>query len=131
MVATKHKGLTVLVMRAPSRWHRWLEKHHGRDEGVWLKFAKKASPEKTISYEQAREAAICWGWIDGLINKWDEDYYVIRFTRRRRRSIWSKINVRIVEDLIARGLMQPPGMVEVEAAKADGRWDAAYGKDVD
>lgn len=113
-------------MRTPAAFRRWLARHCEREQGVWLKFAKRGSAEQTLSYEQARELAIAWGWIDGLINKWDEDFYVLRFTPRRPRSKWSQINREVAEDLLARGEMQPRGLAEVEAARADGRWAAAY-----
>lgn len=125
-MAEEFKGLPVLVYRSQATFDRWVERHHGRDDGVWLKFAKKGSAKRTLSYEQAREAAISWGWIDGLKHKWDEDYYVLRFTPRRRRSRWSQINREIAESLIAAGAMRAPGLAQVEAAKADGRWEAAY-----
>ncbi len=125
-VAETHKDIPVLTFRTQAAHERWLAKHHASDGAVWLKFAKKGSEARTLTYEQAREAAIIWGWIDGLINKWDDDYCVRRFTRRRSRSKWSKINREIAEGLIAEGRMAAPGLEQVEAAKGDGRWDQAY-----
>ena len=122
----EHKGLPVVRMPTRAAFARWLGKHHGRDQGVWLQLGKKNRPVRSISYEDARELAITWGWIDGQINSLDEDHYLLRFTPRRPRSKWSKINREIAERLLAEGLMQPPGLAEVEAAKADGRWEAAY-----
>lgn len=107
-------------------WLTWLAKSHNQEEAIWLKFAKKASGKKTVSYEEAREAAIMYGWIDGLINKYDDQFYLIRFCSRRPRSKWSKINREIATQLIKANLMQPAGIQQVEAAKADGRWEAAY-----
>ncbi len=93
---------------------------------MWLKIAKKGSGLESVSYDQAVEVALCYGWIDGQVRKFDEDYYLQRFTPRRPRSKWSKINRKKVEDLVERGKMKAAGLREVERAKADGRWDAAY-----
>ena len=93
---------------------------------VWLKIAKKGSGLETVSYDQALEVALCYGWIDGQVRKFDEYYYLQRFTPRRPRSKWSKINRQKVTELIRRGEMKAAGLREVERAKADGRWDAAY-----
>lgn len=109
-----------------AQWLAWLREHHGRTDGLWLKLAKKGTGIPTVSYEQAREGAITYGWIDGLINKYDEQWYLLRFTPRRPRSKWSKINREIAERLIASKRMRKAGRAEVEAARADGRWDAAY-----
>ena len=122
----EHKGLVVLPFASQAKFRTWLRKNHARQDGFWLKFAKKNTGIKTVSYEEAREEAIAWGWIDGLINGYDETYYLLRFTPRRPRSKWSQINRSIAEALIARGAMQPAGMAEVEAARADGRWERAY-----
>jgi uncharacterized protein YdeI (YjbR/CyaY-like superfamily) len=93
---------------------------------MWLKIAKKDSGVKTISYAQALEVALCWGWIDGQKQAYDERYFLQKFTPRRARSVWSKINVEKVGALIAAGKMRPAGLAAVEAAKSDGRWAAAY-----
>jgi uncharacterized protein YdeI (YjbR/CyaY-like superfamily) len=107
-------------------WRGWLTKNHTRTEGAWLKFAKKSSPTPSVSYAEALEEAICFGWIDGQVRRFDEHFYLQRFTPRRRASKWSQINRGHAERLIAAGRMQPPGLAAVEAAQADGRWDAAY-----
>ncbi len=107
-------------------WERWLDRNHGNDEGVRLKFAKKGSGKRTVSYQEAVEVALCYGWIDGQTKSLDDDYYLQRFTPRRARSRWSKINRDKATGLIEQGKMQPAGLAEVERAKADGRWDAAY-----
>lgn len=104
----------------------WLAEHHGNATGAWLKFAKKGSGEVSVSYQEALEAALCYGWIDGQINKLDDRFWITKFTPRRRRSKWSKRNCGIVEQLIAEGRMQPAGLAEINAAKQDGRWEAAY-----
>ena len=107
-------------------WLAWLNKNHAQEEGVWIKFAKKNSGVKSITYEEGREGAIMYGWIDGLINSYDEQHYLTKFTMRRRRSKWSKINRDIAQDLITRRKIKPPGLAQIEAAKKDGRWEAAY-----
>ncbi len=103
-----------------------MTRNHAKVDAAWIKFAKKASKKKSVSYVEAREIAIRWGWIDGLKNRFDDDYYVLRFTPRRKRSRWSQINREIAETLIAEGRMEGPGMEQVEAARADGRWEKAY-----
>ena len=95
-------------------------------EGLWLKIAKKGSGIESVTYDQAVEVALCYGWIDGQVRRFDEYYYLQLFTPRRSRSRWSKINRQKATELIERGEMKPAGLREVERAKADGRWDAAY-----
>ena len=104
----------------------WLRKNHERSEGLWLKIAKQGSSHRSISYAEAVEVALCFGWIDGQKGRIDDEWWKQKFTARRARSPWSQINREKALDLIARGLMQPAGAREVERAKADGRWDAAY-----
>ena len=104
----------------------WLAEHHGESDGIWIRFAKKASGVPTVVYAEAVEASLRYGWIDGQVKRLDDDFYLQRFTPRRARSRWSKINCVKAEGLIARGAMEPAGLAEVERAKADGRWDAAY-----
>ena len=122
----RHKDLDVLPFADMKSWLAWLESNHPQEEGIWLKFAKKNSQIKSITYEDAREGAIMYGWIDGLINGLDEKYYLTKFTPRRRRSQWSKINRGIAELLIKRNRMRPSGSAQVIAAKLNGRWAAAY-----
>ena len=116
----------VLEFKDRAAFERWLAKEHGRSDGVWLKIAKKASDIQTVDYPQAVEVALCYGWIDGQMKRLDDDYYVQRFTPRRSRSKWSKINVVKAEALIEAGKMKPSGLAEIERARADGRWAAAY-----
>ena len=104
----------------------WLQKHHATSDGLWLQIAKKGANETSVTYPEAVEAALCWGWIDGQKKGLDEQHFLQRFTPRRARSIWSKINVAKVATLIEAGRMQPAGHAQVEAAKADGRWAQAY-----
>ena len=104
----------------------WLQKHHATSDGLWLQIAKKGANETSVTYPEAVEAALCWGWIDGQKKGLDDQHFLQRFTPRRARSIWSKVNVAKVATLIEAGRMQPPGHAQVEAAKADGRWARAY-----
>lgn len=107
-------------------WDRWLEAAHASSSGVWLKLAKKDSGIASVTYQQALEGALCWGWIDGQRDRFDGSYFLTRFTPRKRSSRWSERNCQIADRLIASGAMRPPGLAQVESAKADGRWDAAY-----
>jgi uncharacterized protein YdeI (YjbR/CyaY-like superfamily) len=119
-------GYSVEMFKAQADWAAWLEKNPDSN-GVWLKFAKKNSGETTINYQQALEEALCYGWIDSQTKTYDGKFYLQKFTPRRTRSIWSRINVEKIEALIADGKLKPSGLAQVEAAKADGRWAAAYG----
>ena len=117
------------VVAFPDRaaWQAWLADHHGgAPEGVWLQIAKKGSGVASVDYAQALEIALCYGWIDGQKRGLDETHWLQRFSPRRSRSIWSKVNRAKAEALVAAGDMQPAGLAEIERAKADGRWDAAY-----
>jgi uncharacterized protein YdeI (YjbR/CyaY-like superfamily) len=118
--------LPVLPFAAPADWEAWLEDNHAEAPGVWLKIAKKASGISTVTHAEALDVALCFGWIDGQRNRFDSDWFLQRFTPRRPRSRWSQINRDKVERLAAAGRMRPAGAHEVERAKADGRWDAAY-----
>ena len=118
--------LPVKVFASQQTWERWLERNHAKAPGVWLKFAKKASRKRTVSYPEAVEVALCYGWIDGQTRGLDDDYHLQRFTPRRARSKWSKINRDKATALIEQGKMRPAGLAEIERAKADGRWEAAY-----
>lgn len=106
-------------------WEKWLVANAG-GKGIWLRIAKKDSGIASVDYAQALEVALCHGWIDGQKRGYDEKFFLQRFTPRRPRSLWSKINIGHAERLIAAGRMQAGGLREIEAAKADGRWQAAY-----
>jgi len=106
-------------------WERWLERHP-ESAGVWLKIAKKDAGIPSVTYAEALDVALCHGWIDGQKKGLDAQFFLQRFTPRRSRSTWSKINVAKIEALTAAGRMRPTGLREVDAAKADGRWEAAY-----
>lgn len=119
--------LHELILADAAAWRTWLAEHCGISPGVWLMLAKKGTVRPTrLSYEQPLEEALCHGWIDGQVQRRDEATYRQRFTPRRARSPWSARNVGIVTDLVATGRMHPAGVAEVERAKTDGRWDAAY-----
>jgi uncharacterized protein YdeI (YjbR/CyaY-like superfamily) len=118
--------LHVELFPSQASWEAWLEQHHASAPGVWVKVAKKGSGVESVSYGEAVESALCFGWIDGQMKSLDERFYLQRFTPRRRRSSWSKVNVEKATALIEAGRMRPAGLAEVERAKADGRWDAAY-----
>jgi uncharacterized protein YdeI (YjbR/CyaY-like superfamily) len=107
-------------------WRAWLADHHASASGLWLKIAKKGASEGTLSYVEALDEALCFGWIDAQTRGLDDDYWLKRFTPRKRASRWSKINTQKAEALIAAGRMWPAGLAEVDAAKADGRWVSAY-----
>jgi uncharacterized protein YdeI (YjbR/CyaY-like superfamily) len=116
-----------LIVRNAAAWREWLGENHADPDGVWLVLAKKGTEEPTcLTYDQALEEALCHGWIDGQTRRRDEATYRQRFTPRRKRSAWSKRNTGIAERLRAGGRMHPAGQAEVEQAKADGRWEAAY-----
>jgi uncharacterized protein YdeI (YjbR/CyaY-like superfamily) len=121
-----HKELPVISFESPQDFDDWLSLNHTQEKGFWLRYFKKGSNLPTITHDQAVDTALCWGWIDGLGNKYDEISYLVRFTPRRPKSIWSQVNVAKVEKLIQSGRMKPSGMIQVEKAKADGRWEKAY-----
>lgn len=116
----------VLEFATARQWDEWLDGNHASATEAWLRFAKKGTDAVTISRGEALKTALCYGWIDGQAASQDEVYWLQRFTPRRRRSKWSKINRDIAEELIRSGRMKRAGLTEVEAAKADGRWEAAY-----
>jgi len=118
--------LASIHFKAADAWETWLAEHHQTALGIWIKFAKKASGIPTVVYAEALQVALCYGWIDGQVRRLDDRYYLQRFTPRTRRSKWSKINCGHATRLIDQGRMKPPGIRQIEAAKADGRWDAAY-----
>ncbi|OAI40952.1 hypothetical protein AYO38_00800 [bacterium SCGC AG-212-C10] len=116
----------TLTFASVPEFEAWLEAQSGADAGVWMKIAKKESKEQSISAEEALGAALCFGWIDGQRKSLDGDWFLQKYTPRRARSRWSKRNTEKVAELIAEGRMREGGTKEVERAKSDGRWDAAY-----
>jgi uncharacterized protein YdeI (YjbR/CyaY-like superfamily) len=118
--------LPVRLFATPTDMEAWLERNHARADGLWLKVAKKDSGVESVTYAEALELALCFGWIDSQKRGFDERHFLQRFTPRRPRGKWSQINREKAEALISSGAMRPAGMAEVDAARADGRWDAAY-----
>lgn len=116
----------VRTFRTAATFERWLSAHHANESELWLKIHKKDSGLPTVTYAEALEVALCWGWIDGLRKAFDDRSFLQRFTPRRAKSVWSQVNRDHVARLTAAGRMTPHGKRQVDAAKADGRWDAAY-----
>jgi uncharacterized protein YdeI (YjbR/CyaY-like superfamily) len=117
---------TTEQFAGPEEFRAWLLEHHDSSAGIWLKLAKKGSGLTSITYDEAVEVALTFGWIDGQARPGDDTYYLQGFTRRRPQSPWSRRNRDRVEALIEAGAMEPSGLAEVERARADGRWDRAY-----
>lgn len=122
----KHDAYPTLVFAGPNEFEQFLKENHDKVPGIWLKMAKKVSGIKSITYDEALEVALCYGWIDGLVNRFDEDYYIQKFTPRGPRSIWSQRNIRISGELIKAKRMKAAGLLAIEGAKKDGRWENAY-----
>lgn len=122
----KTEDLPILGFANAQEWENWLAEHHEEQAGIWLKIAKKGATTPSLSYAEALEGALCYGWIDGQKAALDEAYWLQKFTPRRAKSIWSQINCDKASALIEQGRMQPAGLRQVELARADGRWDAAY-----
>jgi uncharacterized protein YdeI (YjbR/CyaY-like superfamily) len=118
--------LEELPFESAEAWRDWLDANHDTSPGIWLKMAKKASGIPSVDWDQAVDEALCFGWIDGQRKGLDDTWFLQRFTPRKKRSNWSRINTERVARLEAAGRMRPAGAREVDAAKADGRWDAAY-----
>jgi uncharacterized protein YdeI (YjbR/CyaY-like superfamily) len=117
----------VHVFKDVASFYQWLAKHHDKDDEVWIKIHKVASGLKSITPKEAIDAVLCWGWIDGVRKGFDERSFLQRYSPRGKKSVWSQINVGNVARLIKEGRMTEHGLKHVEAAKADGRWDRAYG----
>jgi uncharacterized protein YdeI (YjbR/CyaY-like superfamily) len=118
--------MDILRFETAAEFRGWMEKNHAAAEGIWLRYFKKTSGEKTVSYAEALDVALCFGWIDGQMKPFDEGSWLQRYTPRRPKSQWSKRNTLHVERLTKAGVMTAAGLKAVEAAKADGRWQAAY-----
>lgn len=116
----------VLFFKTQKEWEEWLSKNYTHQEGVWIKFFKKGSNIPTVTYDEALDEALCYGWIDGQVKSLDEKSYLQKFTPRRKRSMWSKRNTEHIARLSKLGKMKPSGLTEVESAKKDGRWQRAY-----
>lgn len=118
--------LEILLFENADQWTAWLEANHASSRGVWLRLAKKAAPLESISYAQALDSALCFGWIDGQKKSYDADSWIQKFTPRARQSLWSKVNREKVTHFIQNGQMRPAGLLAIEAAQHDGRWERAY-----
>jgi uncharacterized protein YdeI (YjbR/CyaY-like superfamily) len=118
--------MELLCFKSFEDFRRWLEKHHTRPEGIWLRIFKKLSSRKSVTYAEALDQALCYGWIDGQKKPFDEESWIQKFTPRRAKSLWSELNTQHVDRLTEAGAMAPAGLAAVEAAKVDGRWKAAY-----
>jgi uncharacterized protein YdeI (YjbR/CyaY-like superfamily) len=118
--------LQIISFKFPKDWASWLAKNHATSRGIWLRLFKKDSGVASVTYAEALDEALCYGWIDGQLEEYDEKSWLRKFTPRRPKSVWSKRNIEHVNRLIADGKMKPAGLKEVEAAKADGRWERAY-----
>lgn len=118
--------MPMIPFASRGAWEAWLDEQHAASDGLWLKIAKKGSGIETVTFAEALDVALCYGWIDSQRGGFDERFFLQRFTPRRPRSKWSKVNRAKVTKLIEAGEMKPAGRREVERAKADGRWDAAY-----
>jgi uncharacterized protein YdeI (YjbR/CyaY-like superfamily) len=116
----------VITCKSQKEWHSWLDKNHSRLNGAWLRFFKKAAAVKSVNYKEALDEALCYGWIDGQANSFDEESWIQKFTPRRAKSIWSKRNIENIARLEKEGRMKPAGLKAVEDAKQDGRWEKAY-----
>jgi uncharacterized protein YdeI (YjbR/CyaY-like superfamily) len=121
-----HADASPASFQSARAFEDWLKKNHATCDGIWLKIAKRGAGETSVTYPEAVEVALCWGWIDGQKKGLDHRHFLQRFTPRRARSIWSKVNVERVAALIEAGRLQAPGYAQVEAARADGRWARAY-----
>src|SRR6266568_1608420 len=119
-------GLSIMLFETQQDWERWLTEHHTATVGIWLKIAKKETGIPSVNYSEALDSALCYGWIDGQKASFDDQYWLQKFTPRRPKSIWSKVNCDKATALIAEGRMQPEGIRQVELAKTGGRWESAY-----
>ena len=116
----------ILAFASPKAWDTWLARNHAKSAGIWLRIYKKGSGQRSVTYAEALDGALCYGWIDSQKRPMDEDSWLQRFGPRRPRGGWSRLNTRHVERLIAAGRMKPAGLAEVETAQKDGRWQRAY-----
>jgi uncharacterized protein YdeI (YjbR/CyaY-like superfamily) len=121
-----HHGLPIQSFANQTEFEDWLAQQPNDAAGVWLRLRKKASTVASVAKAEAIDSALCYGWIDGQVDKYDDDSWLMRITPRRPRSKWSEVNRNRAIELITQGLMRPSGQVEIDKAKADGRWDVAY-----
>jgi uncharacterized protein YdeI (YjbR/CyaY-like superfamily) len=126
MYMMKPAELPTLPFESKKKWADWLAKQHDKSSGIWLKIGKKDTGIPSVTYEEALDVALCYGWIDGQKKGFDEKYWLQKFTPRGPKSIWSKINTEKAERLIGSGEIKPAGLKAIELAKQDGRWESAY-----
>ena len=119
-------GVEVIAFRSADAWESWLTENHRLEAGVWLMLAKANSGIPSVTSDEVVDVGLCYGWVSGQRRSLDETYYLQKYVPRRRRSLWSKVNVDKVERLLSEGRMREPGLAEVRTAQADGRWDGAY-----
>jgi uncharacterized protein YdeI (YjbR/CyaY-like superfamily) len=123
---TSERALPIVSFESQQMWDRWLTAQSAKSKGLWLKLAKKSAGVASVSKQEAVETALCHGWIDGQLDKFDDHYWLVRFTPRSARSKWSEKNRTTALELIEQGRMKPAGLREIERARKDGRWDGAY-----
>lgn len=121
-----NNGSNPQIFRSPAKWRQWLKTNHDKKDFLWLALKKKKSEKKGINYQQALDEALCFGWIDGTVKSLDSDYFMQRFTPRRKGSIWSLVNKNKVLKLIEEGRMTEAGLEKINEAKANGKWQTAY-----
>lgn len=124
--SVKKPELAVQGFASPAAFERWLKAHHAKSPGIWLRIMKKGSGQASVTYHEALDVALCWGWIDGQIKTYDAESFIRKFVPRGPRSVWSKINRDKALALVAQKRMQAAGLAHVTRAQADGRWEAAY-----
>jgi uncharacterized protein YdeI (YjbR/CyaY-like superfamily) len=125
-MSEERAGLPIIAFGDPAALESWLEAQPESSPGLWIKFAKTGSGIASVSKAEAIDAALCHGWIDGQVDKYDDTYWLVRFTPRKARSKWSQVNRTRATELLEAGRVHPRGLAQINAAKADGRWDAAY-----
>ena len=125
-VTEQRGGLPILAFRDGEDFEEWLARQPADSRGAWLKLAKKSAAKPSLTKSEAIDAALCHGWIDGQLDRYDDDHWLVRFTPRKARSRWSRVNRSRAIELLAEGRMRKAGLAQIEAAKADGRWAAAY-----
>lgn len=121
-----YKDTPVILFKSPDLWQNWLDKYHTQSQNVWLKLAKKTSGKISVTYEEALDVALCYGWIDGQKSVYDNDYWLQKFSSRSPKSVWSKVNIAKVEVLLNENKMKPAGLESIKNAKQSGAWQTAY-----
>ena len=125
-LTSEKDDLPIKPFSSQEKWEQWLAKNHSKSKGIWIRFYKKGSGVKTVTYAEALDEALCYGWIDGLVNRYDDKSYLQKFTPRRPKSMWSKRNREHVKRLTKEKKMKSAGHEEINKAKSDGRWEKAY-----